>query len=390
MAWKNATVNSPIPGALADIVSGTSVVTNTLSTLFSAITTLLEIAQVFVQDTVEPFESLVDAIITQLEQLINDLFGSGLFMLVVNPFELTNSSALIEIAESRRAIRDEEDIANAQYKLEEKQVQKALFNANPAESVALQEQLNSIEARKIAKKATLDARRSILESTRVNAGFDSFGIPILTPRECILRAVDSFDDLGDDQRPQLSDAANVAAIGFMATAPGLDQFKALIEAFLAVFEIPEWRFVLARLNEVSDVSTVVSQKPDWQSVRLNSFSPMDKIQKTLLTVLATVKGFQITANESIQDLIDIMKSRSEQLDKISDDLEDLANAIGTASGLFVLNVPIGSGGVNRLKNELRDPFLECQKNNYTIMVMFVGGGVTAQPVESLRSLFLGE
>lgn len=390
MSWKKVQVSTPITNELATVISSLSSITNTLSSLFTAITVLLEIAKAFIVGTIEPFVALVDAIITELETLINDLFATGFYMLTVNPFEITNSKGLLDIAQERKRLRDEKDAANAQFKLETKELELQQFDANPSENVDIKSKLAGVEERKALKTSSINNQLAQLDLTRADYGFDSFGIPILTPRNCILEAVNSFDDLGDVNRPIFSNAVEVSAIGFMATAPGLDQFKSIIEEFIKVFEIPDWSLSLYRFNEISSV-TVPSVLPDWKSVRLNSFSPMDQVQKTLIGILETVKGFQITADDSLQDLIDIMKARAEHLDKISNDLNDLANAIQKATGVFTLNIPIGVGGTERIKAELRDTFLECQKNQYTIMTMFLGGGPgAAQAVDTLRGLFLGE
>lgn len=389
MTWRKVPVTTPITDEIANVVSSLSSVTATLSALFAAITTLLEIAKAFVVGVIEPFEALVDAIITELETLINDLFATGFYVLTINPFELTNSAGLIKINQQRKLLNDEEDAAIAQYKAEEKQLQIELFQASNAERSVINTKLAAIENKRTLKRNSLNNQRQILELERADYGFDSFGIPILTPSDCIAQAINSFDDLGDAERPILSDAVEVSAIGFMATAPGLDQFKTIIQEFLAVFQIPDWELALFRFNEVS-TTTVPSTLPDWKSMRLNSFAPMDQLQRALIGVLETVKGFQVTASGNIQDLIDIMQARSTQLDKVSSDLEALANAIGTATGVFTLNVPIGPGGVTRLKEELKDTFLECQKNNYTIMTVFVGAGPgSAAAVDTLRGLFLG-
>lgn len=413
MSWKKVEVKTPIPEDVAGVITTASDVTSGLADFFASITALLEIAKAFSIATLDPFSLLVTALITELETLINDIFATGFYMITINPLEITNSQAFNGfcsnsmykdgvtcvangsiwtpgIVEQRKILNDEEEAAIKQYDSKYRQYDLELANAkNSTESNKAFEKLATLITSRDALEITFQNRRDIIEQERSNYGFDSIGVPILKPRDCINLAIDSLDDLGDSNRPIFSDAVEISAIGFMATSPGFDQFKKLLEDLIAVFAIPDWELALYRFNEIVPNTLPPSTIPDWSSVRLNSFAPMDQLQKQLIGFLETLKGFQLTSTGNLQDLIDIMTARTNQLEKISKDLDDLAKAITTATGVFVLNVPIGVGGVNRLKTELSDAFLECQNNNYTIMTLFVGGGPeSAKAVDKLRGLFL--
>lgn len=388
MSWKKETVKTPIPDNVTVILSNTADAAGTLATLFQGITNLLQIVKTFFVNSASPFASLVTNIINELENVINDAFGTGFSILVINPFELTRSGELIRIAEERKRLNAEQDAAIAQSRLEQKSIEVKYFQSTKSEGVKLDQQLVSVRNNEDLKLSSLTNQRALLEQERADLGFDSFGIPILTPKAAIDYAVASFDDLGDLNRPIFSDSANISAIGFMITAPGLDEFMSIIENFNKVFSIPDFEIMLFRLNEISNTSAIASSLPDWKSAKLNSFTPMDELQKVLVGALETLKGFEITAGDSLDDLISVMQDRTDKLNKISNDLNNLINSLQTI-GVYVLKVPLTTGGVNKVKTELRDVYLECSKNNYTTMALIVGGGADANRINNLLNLLVG-
>jgi hypothetical protein len=388
MSWHNVKIATPISKELAKVVGSLSTITTTLSTLANALVVLLEVAKTFILSTLEPFVLLVNAIITELENLINNLFSTGFYNLTVNPFELRPGPTLISLAEQRKKLNDDYKILQEKFRSEIISLEKSRYGLGPKDNQIITDKISSVKTRQDAAKVSYDNSISFLGTIRKTVGYNPLGIPVLSPRNAILAAIQSFDDLGDTNRPIFSDSAEVACIGFMATAPSLDQFLAIMRSFLAVFEVPDWRLALTKYEEIQNPSAVASVVPDWHSIKLNSFTPMDLIQKSLIGALNTMKGFKVTAN-SISSLISIMEARAQQLEKLSNDLTSLANAINSATGLFILNVPLQHGGVNLLKSQLRDAYLECQDNEHTILTLFVGGGPSAKSVDILRGLFLG-
>ncbi len=274
--------------------------------------TLLEIAKVFIEGVEDPFGGLLDAIIEELETLINDLFATGFYIVTVNPFKLEG------------------------------------------------------------------IRR-----------FDDFGTPLLTPGDIIDEMVESFDDQGDEARPQFTDA-EMTAIGIIATAPDLAGLLGLIQELIAIFKIPEWELVLEWHQEKADDTQVKSEVPDWESLRLNSFEPFGTLQKDLIALLEAAKGTRIVPDNNIADLIDMLIKKIERLQDILDRIQEiLDNAAGAASGLWVFDYPPTAGGNEAIKAALRDPYLEqCVPNGYSIGTLIVGGGPSLEPVNALRQLLL--
>src|SRR5271154_5548535 len=69
---------------------------------------------------------------------------------------------------------------------------------------------------------------SVTGDTALNLGIpvkhDSLGIPLLTPKQAIQAAINSFNDTCDTNRPQFSQYAEITAFGIMATSPAPEQF----------------------------------------------------------------------------------------------------------------------------------------------------------------------
>lgn len=314
MPWQQSPVNGPISDAIKSALTPVSNALGAIAPILSAAQALLNIAKAFISGTTDPTQSLLSSLISELEDLVNDTFGSGVFLLTVNPFKLEG-------------------------------IQR----------------------------------------------FDDFGTPLLTPAEAIDIMIESFDDLGDQARPQFSDSATVTAFGLMATAPDLAGLLDLIRQLLALLNIPEWELILTEHEEKADDQFVKSQVPDWESLRLNSFSPFDQVQRDLLELLEAARGTQVVADDNLTDLIEMLTKKVSRIQEITERIRDIIDqAAGSATGLYTFNLPPTVGGNELIQQQLRDPFLEqCVPNGYTVATLFVGGGPSLTPVDNLRKLLLG-
>lgn len=224
------------------------------------------------------------------------------------------------------------------------------------------------------------------------SGYDSQGIPLLSPNDAIRIMRNSFDDLGDSERPQFSPSATVAAFGIMATGSNVSQLTQLMGSLVKLFAIPEWELALNILNQKSAPATPASASvaPDWESLALNSFSPFDQAQASLLGLLEAAKGTQISPTGNITELINMLLKKVKRIQELAAKVGEILDSVsGSASGFYVMDVPAGPGGVNRIKQSLLDPYLQqCVPANYTVAVLFVGGGPAVVAVDSLRKLLL--
>jgi hypothetical protein len=378
MAWQKTEITSPIPDAIADALQPVTSLLGAISPLLSTIKAFLQVAKIFLTDFGNIFEGLVDAGITELENVVNDLFGTGAFTLVVTPFtfELSDEQA------AAIATAYDRDVLTARTAYE-----KTLREINSDFRLTSIERTRRLSNAKFAYNSALsfaNRKKNLGRKTDPLSGF-----PLLSPADAILASFLSFDDPGDSQRPQFSNAANVSMFGILVTSPTLAGFGDLLEKLLSVFDIPEWRLLLKKTKRFREVATDPSVVPDWRSFRLNSISTLASIQSELLDLIETLRGYLLSPKDSLVELANIIAEKVTTLLEILDTIQNFINALTKVSGVYFLQVPVGVGGNERLKRALRDPILEdsCFKSNFTALALFAGGGPSAQPIHTIGSLF---
>lgn len=311
MPWQNTGIAKPIPEELSNLLATAGGVLSALNPLLETIKTLLQIAQAFYSGVLDPLAALAQDLLTEAENIVNDFFGTGVYMLNV---DAVNRSGIVK--------------------------------------------------------------------------YDSIGLPLLTPGQAISLAIDSLDDTGDIARPQFSNSANICAFGLMATAPSVDQFLALIQQLRNLFTMPDWELIFTIANRHRTVVSGVPTPPDWKSLRFNSIPEMKALQDACLDLIQMLKGYAVVPDNNLQDLIDIIDQKISLLQDLLDSIDSLINDLRNTTGIFVMNMPIGVGGNERLKQFLRDCPLERSNNQYTIMAVFAGGGPSLQPVDNIRKLIV--
>lgn len=221
-----------------------------------------------------------------------------------------------------------------------------------------------------------------------NLRHDAFSIPILYPQDAIEAAVKSLDDPGDAARPQFSDSAEVAAVGFMVTATSAPGLEAIIRALTEIFRVPAWEFALREIQRRMQVA-VKSTQPDWVSIRLNSVDQMAQLQGALISNLEVLRGYTTIPDNNLNDLVSAIQTKVSSLESVIQEVRDVVSLLTrSVGGVYVLNLPAGVGGNARIKAALRDAYLENCKptSGYTIMTLLVGGGPSLQTVETIRAL----
>lgn len=310
--WTKSDVFAPVSKELAQIAGTAAGAAGATAGVLGAAAGLLQVAAAFITGTSDPFKAAYASVIDELEDLLNDLFGAGVFSLTINQFDVPG-------------------------------------------------------------------RRPK----------DDFGIPLLLPREALQLAIASFDDLADENRPQFSDSAEVAAFGFLANAPSVEGLLDLIKALVAVFSIPDFNLLQRRLQDAIEPPVTPSRYPDWQSLKLNSIDQIRETQEAANKMLENLRGNLTTADDNLVDLINVLTKKVKQAEKIIKDLEDVLDNLSNAtaaSGLFTLNIPPGVGGNKRLKEEIFDCDLTLINGGYTVVGIFVGGGPTLVPIDNIRKI----
>ena len=346
MGWELKPIPAPLLSELEGLATSISSITQPVVTALDTAQAALDVAKAFVTTSANPTTALALALIDELENLNNDIFGTGVFQLVVQPFDASARKTIPRIGE--------------------------IPGFNAADTLIEIEQAGS----------TLPA--------------NFLGVPSLTPERTIRLITQSFDDEGDAQRPQFSDSASVTAFGFLVTAPDADEFASLLESLRAVFDLGPFERLLERLKRVTNLETggiapPISRLPDWDSVRLNSVSPLKETQDFINKQLNFLRGLVGVGDNALQDFIELIERKVSNLQAIIQEFNELINSIKSAlnaSGIWVLDVPPGVGGNNRLKQEIEsnnDVFNQLN-NNLSAAVLYVGGGPSLASVNAIRTL----
>lgn len=88
MSWTPKTVTPPLPPGAADVVAAIGAATSTIGGVLSTVSALLDAAKIFFTAGTDLLQFLMNAVITEAENLNNDFFGSGAFQLIVSPFDM--------------------------------------------------------------------------------------------------------------------------------------------------------------------------------------------------------------------------------------------------------------------------------------------------------------
>lgn len=311
MPWTKQNIAGPIPSGLAGILQSLSSVISALIPLLATAHTAVEAAQLFFTPTSNPYASLVTALLAEVQNFNNDLFGTGIYFLEVNG-----------------------------------------------------------------------------QTTAGIAKYDQAGIPLLTPGNAILTAINSFDDTCDTNRPQFSVQAEVCATGVLATAPSVGEFIGLIQALLAIFSLPAWQSLLTTLLRIHTQVTCPASPPLWHSYRLNSIPQLKSIQDTINNLIAALLGYATVADNILAQLAAVIAGKQAQLQQLENQLNQIISGLTHTTGLYVFNLPPTIGGSKAIQTALLDCPLQNSTNQYTIMTLMVGGGPAFLPANLLRQMIL--
>ena len=335
MSWKQSNVQSPVDDELVKFLENSAVLSDKVSGILDTASEILDVVSALYVEEADPLASVMGIIVSQIQNFFNDLFGTGVHTLVINPFGKEKDS------------KDKPGV----------------------------------------KKKIVD--EVLGESTLFDLKTDEFGIPLLTPSDAIDLAVDSFYDLNDPDRPIFSEGATIGAYGILLTAPGLEIFIESLEALNEIFSIPEFEYTLKKVKLLKN-PPAASENPDWQKLALNSFEPLGEIQREMNDYLQIALGYLSPKNSALEDLIYLIIDKVTELnDKIrvlTNLLLRLRNA-ADATGLWVFKFGPTTGGTLSLEDALLDQdFYLLSDYKYTALALFVGGGPSLKPIQILSSL----
>jgi len=321
MPWKLTDVVPPIPPEVQDVADGLSTVIGGISPLLNTTASLLDAASAFFVSSVDPYKSLMSALLVALENLVNDYFGSGAHELVVDPFGIVGPAKRLGVTSTRK--------------------------------------------------------------------IDKYGIPYLTPAMAINYAIQSLDDTGDEKRPQYSSSAQISAFGFMLTAVDAGGLIDLIKALLSVWSIDDMSVTLRKYERLVD-GIEQSTPPDWNSLQFNQIEQIGQLQKEIVKIIQQAQGYLVTADEVLRELIAMLQRKVEQLQASLEGLQSVLealSAIADMNDVWAFDLPLTTGGTEKLKRDLLSEDLSALKlNKYSYMVLYVGGGPVAPVVDNIRKL----
>lgn len=346
VGWEQKAIKAPLDNEVIRIIEQLKTNTGKVVTGLTLVANALDIAKVFFTVTEDIFAAVMDLIITDLENLNNDLFGTGAFQLAIHPFSV--------IDETKRRKLEKEGKEPPPFEIQYITPRQAVNHA-----------INSFDDKGDG------ARPQFSDGAAVSA----FALLI------------TAKDLGlyISLMEKMAKVWNTKDIKF-ALKKAKEKAKIWYDK-----DFDESLTEEEKKAKEKEKNLPPSTGADWQSVRFNQIKALGDIQQQINNTLATARGYTLYP-QGVTSLIDSLSRKLKQLavtvETFQAVVDDLTN-IPELAGVHVLNIPLGIGGNNRIKKELPNPEFQGIENDiyrYTFMLMYVGGGPSAGSVEAIRKL----
>lgn len=92
MPWQQRTISSQLPSGFNSLTTSAESLSGSLETAVDVLKGAVLVAKAFVVTNVDPFGTLANAIITEIQILVDDFFATGFSMLVITPNDIENGS----------------------------------------------------------------------------------------------------------------------------------------------------------------------------------------------------------------------------------------------------------------------------------------------------------
>lgn len=441
MAWEQKALKGPLMDGVSDLVTALGTAGAAVATVLNTAATALKLAEALYVAGVDPYAAIMKVLLDEAEKLVNDMFATGVYVLQVDPRQVIPGPLVEEVKT------------------------------------------------KITGAIDFEGYKAIARSKMIEFKWDNFGIPLMSPSQCVSYMSRSLDDKGDSLRPQFSDHATVAGFGIIVTAPDLSGFVPLAKGLAKVIDLGGLKRYLDQVMAVaqldanekigfsgiptkggfnleyrgsvtdtisynakaSDVASALSalpsadgieitvsgafdtgffvrfngdplaplmsvaasslkntqglvnitisfdegppkrsRQPNWYSWKLNSIDLLHKQQQQLIRLINIARGYTTVPDTVVLDLIKLLEKKVKILQTVVKEFNELINDIKNAltkSGIYVLSIPSATGGNTYIKNQLKQhSFKKLEKNGYTFGALFIGGGPSLAPVETVRNL----
>ena len=409
MPWQQKELLPPLPPELQLLVDNLTGVKSTVEAVAVPLADALNAIKAFFISTVDPFATLMNAIITETENLINDLFGAGAFQLIVSPFTVGGVN--------RRTADGKIDKFGFQYITPDRAIKEAIksfddlgdpnrpqFSENaPIAAFGILITVKDIGAYLKALELlngvwTLSdvqfalARMKETVGGSASAQHDGVAFNAVTPGPQGNKIVLVFD--GVQTVDQVVDAWNNDPTTVEQDL--LVSFESIANP-LTPLGLPNPDFKDG--SSVLSPATVrlqgarTSKGADWNSIRFNQIGQLALVQDQLLKILALAKGYTLVP-DSIQNLIDALLKKIQQIQDAADLaqqlIDDLTNIQGLADA-WIFDLPVTTGGNAAVKEALKNAELQAPDKfifRYTFFALYVGGGPGPGPttVETIGNL----
>lgn len=375
MGWKKSAVKLPFLAEVTQVLGVFRSGADALSAVLDAASKGLSVAQALYVSGRDPFSVLFGQLLTEVEALVRDTFDAGFYSLTVDPRKVSASRI--------------------------RQINAAFPTSLSLDTSLSTEQINSQSAKQQAAGTdpvlTFNAMKVRAEYKRDNWKYDQFGIPLMTPNQCIQHMVASFDDEGDGNRPQFGTGAEVAAVGFIVSAPDLDKFIALAQPLLDVLDLEQLADIINSVKVKGRVgySGFGGIAPDWESqAKISDFGFMKAQRDAILSVLAQVRAVADSGADRVVDrLLRSIQSKVQSLNDVTQEFSNLLGQLSSAldaQGIYVFTAD-GIGGNTFLKQELRTyqssaANMSKDTTGYTFGFLLVGAGPSLASVRTISDL----
>ena len=220
----------------------------------------------------------------------------------------------------------------------------------------------------------------------------------MTPYEAIERAVLSFDDRGDDDRPMFSDSEEVQGACIMLSAASVEDFVRQLGDFSKIFNLSGFVRIYERYKNFTKLDEIKysSTKPDWEQFTLRKLPLFSQIDTKLVEFISLLDGYVVQAGDALTDFTNTLLAKVNLLDRSITGLNDALSVLTRglfASGVYWKDIKRSTGGNRYLKKEIQEGLSVFSDNpnlEYTVMLVLVSNasGEGDNAVSFLRKLLL--
>ena len=410
MSWKQVNIDPKILEGLDEVSSAASSIVSAVSPVLDSVSSALNVAKVFFKGSNSPLQSIGVALIDEIQNLVDDTFNTGVYHLFVNPYDLPiepnkfgfkllnqdPSSDGTDIGlpiEKTIGVNSYDDFGNPKIKPSKmlRIITQSFYDQGDPERPLFSDDASVAAVGFMITAPDIDGFRDSIKAFQ-----DFFGLPFLDDLQ--ERLEEKMDRLEGDLTSYGGNPPHRHEYFANSNLSGSTK-KGSIEAYNEGEKIEPHDHVIINgvmqetLGHTHKLYTPKAKEPNWSNQKIQDYVTILNDQYASLTsMLQYLKGLLITADDSIDDLIRTLERKLNTLRGLIEDINDVIQTITNLtrlSGVYLFDVPVGTGGVSRIVSEMNSPELKKLKNSYSIAYIIVGGGPSAQTVENIRILLGG-